>query len=148
MPPYHQRVPTTTLNWRSLRLISRIEARRLRPRAEAGDTVDAFNLALALERLGRVAEAEHWYRRVAVTGDVEATCNLGLLLARTGRESEALTYLATAADKGDSEAAYNAGAVCEDLGDPLTAHGWYQRAADLGDRDAARWLERRRDGTL
>jgi hypothetical protein len=47
------------------RLLSRLRARRSRPGAEAGDPVDAFNLAIESERLGRDADAEHWYRWVA-----------------------------------------------------------------------------------
>lgn len=120
--------------FKRLRLISRWQARHLLPGAKAGDAVEAFNLALALERLGRAREAEHWYRWVADTGDIDATCNLGLLLARTGRENEAIKYLGIAAKQGDADAAYNAGAVCEDTDDLEGAKYWYGMADELENR--------------
>ncbi|WP_091629501.1 MULTISPECIES: tetratricopeptide repeat protein [Amycolatopsis] len=128
--------------WRALRLVSRWQVRRLEPGAQAGDPVDAFNLALALERLGRDGDAERWYRWVAETGDVDGACNLGLLLARTGRENAALKHLGIAAKQGDSGAAYCAGEVCEDTDDIEGARYWYDMAARLGDQDAKTWLER------
>lgn len=127
--------------WRSVRLVSRWQVRHLEPSAQAGDPEDAFNLALALERLGRDDEAERWYRWVAETGDIEGACNLGLLLARIGRENEALKHLGIAAKQGDSEAAYNAGAVCEDTEDVEGARYWYTMALTLGDKDAKAWLK-------
>jgi TPR repeat protein len=128
--------------WRRGRIVTRLQVRRLQPGADAGDPADAFNLALALERLGNDSAAERWYRWVADTGDVDATCNLGLLLARTGRENEALKYLGIAAEQGDSDAAYNAGAVCEDTDDLEGARYWYAKAAALGDENAAAWLRK------
>jgi TPR repeat protein len=128
--------------WRRGRLVSRWQVRRLQPGADAADPADAFNLAIALERLGKDSGAERWYRWVAETGDADATCNPGLLLARTGRENEALKYLGIAAGQGDSDAAYNAGAVCEDTDDLQGARHWYARAAELGDRNAAAWLRK------
>lgn len=129
-------------SWRSLRLISRWQARRLRSGADAGDPVDAFNLAITLERLGDDSGAERWYRCVADTGDTDAACNLGLLLARTGREREALTLLGRAAVQGDADAAYNAAAVCEDTDDLAGARHWHQVAASLGVKSSAAWLRR------
>lgn len=130
--------------WRTVRLVSRWQVRRLEPSARDGGPEDAFNLALALERLGRDDEAERWYRWVAETGDIEGACNLGLLLARTGRENEALKHLGIAAKQGDSEAAYNAGAVCEDTDDIAGAWYWYEMATKLGDEDALTWMKQRR----
>lgn len=141
-----RRVVNMKMIWRHGRLISRWQARRLEPRARAGDPDDAFNLALALERLGRDAEAEYWYRWVADTGDADAACNLGLLLARTGRENKALKYLGIAAKQGDADAAYNAGAVCEDTDDHEGARYWYEMAAQLGDVDARKWLRKNPPG--
>lgn len=124
---------------RGLRLISRWQAHKLTPGAKRGKRADAYNLALALERLGRDEEAEHWYRQFA-DRDTDHLCNLGLLLARTEREQEALTLLAAGAEQGDADCAYNAATVCEDIGDKWGALSWYKQAARLGDVDAAKWL--------
>jgi tetratricopeptide (TPR) repeat protein len=127
--------------WQAARLPSRWQVHRLRYAAEAGDVVAAINLALALERLGRYAEAEQWYRLAAEAWGIdEAYSLLGDLLARAGRENEALHYLEMGARQGDSDAVGLVGAVCEDFGDLEGARYWYARAAALGDNDAAAWL--------
>jgi TPR repeat protein len=131
--------------WRRSRVFSRLQVRRLRPGADRGNLVDAFHLALALERLGDDEAAEGWYRQVAASGDLDAMCNLGLLLARTGQGSDALSYLKAAAEHGDSDAAYNAGAVCEDADGIESARYWYAKAAAMGDVDAAKWLRQHAD---
>jgi TPR repeat protein len=128
--------------WRRADWSADSRVRRLQPGADAGDPVDAFNLALAFERLGNDSGAERWYRWVADTGDADATCDLGLLLARTGRENEVLKYLGIAAEQGDSDAAYNAGAVCEETDDLEGARYWYSNTAALGDENAAAWLRK------
>jgi Flp pilus assembly protein TadD len=127
--------------WRRTRVFSRLQVRRLQPGADRGDMVDAFNLALALERLGDDEAAERWYRQVAGTGDVDAMSNLGLLLARTGRWDEALSYLRIAVERGDSEAAYNSALICEETGNSEGMRYWYTKAAAMGDDDAVAWLQ-------
>lgn len=88
----------------SWRLASRWQVRRWRAGAAQGDLVHMFNLAVALDHLARNDEAEHWYRRVALTGDVEAFSCLGVLLVTTGRQTEGLRYLTRAAEQGSAEA--------------------------------------------
>ncbi|MEH1124855.1 hypothetical protein [Micromonospora sp. CPCC 206061] len=125
-----------------LALIHRLNARRYRAGAEAGDPVDQYNLAIELERAGDDVAAESWYRKAAEAGDPDSRNNLALMLDRTGRKSEALKLLVAAADD-DAEIAYNVAVLNEELGDEIAALAWYRRASEMGDSDAARELRRR-----
>ena len=91
--------------WASSAPLHRLVARRCRVGAARGDLVDAFNLAVDLERAGDIQEAERWYGRRPSGGDPEATNNLALLLDRTGRKQETLPLLVRAAKRGDAKSA-------------------------------------------
>ncbi|MEU3460384.1 tetratricopeptide repeat protein, partial [Streptomyces sp. NPDC006733] len=79
------------------------------PLAHSANPAVAYNLGNLLTNLGRVAEAETYYRQALDAGDTHAANNLGNLLTNLGRVAEAETYYRQALDAGDTHAANNLG---------------------------------------
>ena len=114
---------------------------------------DWFELALELESVGSVQDAERAYRSALRVdrGNADAHINLGRLLqeSRAYRDAEQHYRAALAIDPRDATAAYNLANVQEDLGRSDDAVASYRRAleADASFADAhynlARLLERR-----
>ncbi|MEU7479644.1 type VII secretion system-associated protein [Lentzea sp. NPDC042327] len=104
----------------------------------------AFNdLAALYNRLGRLDEAEHWYRRAVEVGDWVAVSGLGVVLVRRGApEAEAVLRMAMTTPAGEAmvrttgdEYAHRvrqAAAVAAGLlGDLLVARGRVDEAAEV-----------------
>ncbi|MGW7015040.1 tetratricopeptide repeat protein, partial [Streptomyces sp. NPDC054951] len=75
------------------------------PLAHSANPAVAFNLGVLLTNVGRVAEAETYFRQALDAGDTNAANNLGVLLTNVGRVAEAETYFRQALDAGDTNAA-------------------------------------------
>ncbi len=72
---------------------------------DEGEPWGPFTLARLLEELGRLDEAEAWYRTASAAGDGRADLNLGNILAGQGRVGEAADAYRGGIAKGDDLAA-------------------------------------------
>ena len=98
-------------------------------------------VGVLLQRRGKLAEAETWYRRAvnaghADVGDREVMTRLGVLLQRRGELEEAETWYRRAAKARDREAMTHLGVLLQRRGKLGEAETWYRRAANAGHGEA------------
>ncbi len=113
-------------------------------KAEAGDPVAQFNLALKHDIAGQPQMAAEWYRKAAETGLAQAQFNYALMLEKgAGVEQNfprAAEFYEHAAKQGLVEARYNLALMLAEgrgvLEDDQAAAAWMKRAADQGYPDA------------
>lgn len=113
-------------------------------KAEAGDSVAQFNLALKHDMAGQLAMAAEWYRKAADSGLKQAQFNYALMLEKgAGVQQDvplAAMYCERAAKQGLMEARYNLALMLAEgrgvLEDDKAAAAWMKRAADQGYPDA------------
>ena len=109
-----------------------------------------FQRARALERLGRLAEAVHFYRLAADQGSPSAQVILGLMYMRghgvANDNVEAVRLFRLAADQGLAIAQFGLGTMHEfgfmGMRSPKDAIEFYQQAARQGHADAQAALRR------
>ena len=111
-------------------------------KAEAGDPISQFNLALKHDAAGQSATAAEWYHKAADSGLAQAQFNYALMLEKgiAGKQDTplAVVYYERAARQGLVEARYNfALMLAEGRGvqqDLVEAYAWAARAARQGHR--------------
>jgi TPR repeat protein len=109
-------------------------------KAEAGDRVAQFNLALKHDIAGQSASAAEWYQKAADSGLAQAQFNYALMLEKgiAGKQDTllAVKYYKLAAQQGLVEARYNFALMLAEgrgvLEDDQVAAQWMKRAADQG----------------
>ena len=113
-------------------------------KAEAGDPIAQFNLALQHDNAGQSVTAAEWYRKAADSGLAQAQFNYALMLEKgAGVQQDiplAAMYYERAAKQGLVEARYNLALMLAEgrgvLEDDQAAAAWMKRAADQGYSDA------------
>ena len=109
-------------------------------KAEAGDPVAQFHLALKHDIAGQSATAAAWYQKAADSGLAQAQFNYALMLEKgvAGKQDTplAVVYYERAAQQGLVEARYNFALMLAEgrgvLEDDQAAATWMKRAADQG----------------
>ena len=115
-----------------------------RNKAEAGDPISQFNLALKHDAAGQSATAAEWYLKAADAGLAQAQFNYAWMLEKgiAGKQDTplAVVYYERAARQGLVEARYNFALMLAEgrgvLEDDQAAAQWMKRAADQGYADA------------
>jgi TPR repeat protein len=115
-----------------------------RNKAEAGDPISQFNLALKHDAAGQSATAAEWYLKAADAGLAQAQFNYAWMLEKgiAGKQDTPLAalYYERAARQGLVEARYNFALMLAEgrgvLEDDQAAAQWMKRAADQGYADA------------
>lgn len=106
---------------------------QLEPIARTGNRLALFKFANALDNLGDVVAAEHYWRLAVAGGDTNAGINLANLLKDEGRNHEEVIALYQAGiDAGNVDSLRNLGLYIED-DDPDGAEALYLRAVEAGD---------------
>ncbi|WP_165186934.1 tetratricopeptide repeat protein [Caulobacter soli] len=102
---------------------------------EPGEVHHLFGEGVALQQLGRFAEAETRYRRVLALAPeaLEANNNLGLVLGRQGRNAEALAFFQRAIELSPGSPVFhnNLGIALTDLDRHAEAEACYRTATTL-----------------
>ncbi|GIH27141.1 hypothetical protein Aph01nite_54510 [Acrocarpospora phusangensis] len=96
----------------------------------------AYNYALMLEKLDRVAEAETFYTRAAENGHGESAHAAGRLAAARGDATTAERFYRMSAEAGSTEGAYALGVLLRERGAD-EALRWLGQAAEAGHGAAA-----------
>ncbi|CAL9610161.1 tetratricopeptide repeat protein [Nocardiopsis dassonvillei] len=102
------------------------------PLAEQGNTDAMLYLGNLLANVGRVEEAEEWYRKAAEQGLTHATVSLGFMLERVGRMGEAEDWYRQAIEQGHTIAMVRLGHVLSEADRQEEAEDWYRKAAEQG----------------
>ena len=113
-------------------------------KAEAGDAIAQYNLALQLEADGKLTEAVTWYQKAAAQKLREAEYNVGYMYAHgeglPQSDVNAALWFQKAADQGLAVAQHMMGFLCaEGRGVPESfakAIEWHRKAAEQGLADA------------
>ena len=113
-------------------------------KAEAGDAIAQYNLALHLEADGKLTEAVTWYQKAAAQKLREAEYNVGYMYAHgeglPQSDVNAALWFQKAADQGLAVAQHMMGFLCaEGRGVPESfakAIDWHSKAAEQGLADA------------
>lgn len=129
-------------------------------RAEAGNAVDQFNLAVKYDN-GRgvpknAAKAVEWFQKAAVQGDADAQIQLGHIYNSTygqnrdipNDDAKALEWYQKAAAQGNATAQYHLGMMYFRIGalkDDVKAVEWFQKADAQGNRQAQDILDSMND---
>jgi uncharacterized protein len=115
-------------------------------KAERGDALAQYQLAVAHNNREEMPEAVRWYRKSAEQGFAPAQVNLGFLHVHgkgVARDPvEAVNWFRKAAEEGNPTGQVNLGSMYADgLGveqDNVTAYMWYSLAAGQGEEKGVR----------
>ena len=126
-------------------------------RAEAGDSIDQYNLGVMYANGTGVAEndqeAVKWYRLAAEQGLAEAQYNLGVMYddgeGVAENDQEAVKWFRLAAEQGFASAQFNLGVMYANgtgvAQNDQKAYMWFSVAAAQGDEGASAARDRRRN---
>jgi hypothetical protein len=98
-------------------------------KANAGDHLAQFLMALKCREVDDAAGEAEWYRKSGENGNIIASFNYGLTLSAP---SEQLSWFYKAAYKGVPEAQREVGRILYEQGDSITAKKWFGLASRRG----------------
>ncbi|MET7337293.1 hypothetical protein [Nonomuraea sp. NPDC005650] len=110
-----------------------VSARLYQLAAESGDPFAARELAVHLERIGRIEEAIVWLRQAADGGDTDAARDLIKILEKIGRNEDAIERLFEMVDSGETSAIAKLADLLERSGRIMEAEACLHRAIEEGE---------------